>query len=233
MPTGLIFAIDRLSINCDIEDAFAARDQAKILDDMLVVTKQLLSHAHGVIRIVSRNAVANFDSVTHGTILHPMVGQEPEFAVISAYDNAMGFSAVVIYESLTGNTAKAGQLIAAELAAQGVSVVACPITRIDHQALSEADLVIVGSWTDGIFLFGQRPGRAGRLAKLPVIDGKKAAVYCTYALDAGKTLEKLSDIVAKRGGDMMGGVAIKRDNLPGGAAEFADRLLGAWDKIAA
>ena len=105
--------------------------------------------------------------------------------------------AIVIFESLTGNTAKAGREIADQLTAAGIPTVASPITQIDLAALSAADLVIVGSWVDGIFIAGQRPGREGRLKKMPVIDGKKAAVYCTYALKDGKTLEKLSAIVMK------------------------------------
>lgn len=137
--------------------------------------------------------------------------------------------AIVIYESLTGNTRTAGHLIAAELTGAGVETVVSPITGVDLQALSEADLVIVGSWTDGLFFFGQRPGRIGRLIKLPVIDGKKAAVYCTYALDPGKTLEKLAGIVSRRGGDVVGGIAIKRNAMEAGAADFVDRLLGALE----
>lgn len=140
--------------------------------------------------------------------------------------------ATVVYESLTGNTATAGHMIAQELTAAGIEAVACPITQVDLQALSESDLVIVGSWTDGLFFFGQKPGRAGRLAKLPVIDGKQAAVYCTYALHAGKTLSKLSRLVGMRGGEVVGGFAIKRSDLQGGAQEFVDRLLPALDSAA-
>ena len=135
--------------------------------------------------------------------------------------------AIVIYESLTGNTREAGELIAAELNGSGIETDHSPITQINLQALSEADLVIVGSWTDGLFFFGQRPARAGRLATLPVIDGKRAAVYCTYAIDSGRTLTKLADIVARRGGDVIGGVAIRRNDLQAGAADFVDRLVGA------
>ncbi len=137
--------------------------------------------------------------------------------------------AIVIYESLTGNTREAGHLIAGELTRSGVEAVACPITEIHHQSLSEADLVVVGSWTDGLFLFGQKPGRIGRLTNMPVIDGKKAAVYCTYAIRAGKTLDIMSRIVGERGGEVIGGYAIKRDDLAGGASEYVDRLLGALD----
>jgi hypothetical protein len=132
---------------------------------------------------------------------------------------------VVVYESLTGNTHRAADLIGTELTAAGATVTICPITTIDFQALADADLVVVGSWTDGFFVVGQRPGRAGRLRQMPVIDGKKSVVYCTYALNPGKTLEKLAEIVASRGGDVVGGMAIRRDDIPGGVHEFVGRLL--------
>jgi hypothetical protein len=140
--------------------------------------------------------------------------------------------AIVVYESLTGNTRKAADLIVAEFERSGVSASACPISQVDLQALSHADLVVVGSWVDGMILFGQRPGRGGRLAKLPVIDGKTAAVYCTYAVDPGKTLAKLAKIVSRRGGEVVGGYAIKRTRLRDGAREFVDRLLGALEPTA-
>jgi hypothetical protein len=135
--------------------------------------------------------------------------------------------AVVISESLTGNTRRAAGFIARELGAQGVSAVACPITAIDYQALSTADLVIIGTWTDGVVLFGQRPGRAHRLRALPSIAGKKAVVFCTYAVDPGRTLDKLTEIVRERGGDVIGGMAIRRNDLAGGARELVTRLLSA------
>jgi hypothetical protein len=138
-------------------------------------------------------------------------------------------NAAVIYESLTGNTAKAAELIATELTRFGIMAKASNITQVDLRSLSEADLVIVGSWVDGLFLFGQKPGREGRLKNMPVIDGKMAAVYCTYAVEKGKTLDKLSRIVEERGGDVIGGYAIKRTDISGGVEEFVGRLLSAID----
>ena len=133
--------------------------------------------------------------------------------------------AVVIYESLTGNTAKAGRAIAAGLSARGIPAVACPITRIDYAALARADLVVVGSWTDGFIVVGQRPGRAGRIAKMPSLAGKRAAVYLTYAIDSGKALQKLADAVADRGAEVLGGTTIRRDKLAEGVDDFVGRLL--------
>ena len=133
--------------------------------------------------------------------------------------------AVVIFESLTGNTRKAAGFIAAELERGGVATTVSPITSVDYQALAEADLVIVGTWTDGLVLFGQRPGRSGRLKKLPYITGKKCAVFVTYAVDAGNVLDKLVSMMEDRGGDVVGGMAIRRNDLAGGSRDFAGRVL--------
>jgi flavorubredoxin len=135
--------------------------------------------------------------------------------------------AVVIFESLTGNTAKAGRAIAQGLTDAGLPTQAYPIKEIDYQALSNADLVIVGSWVDGFVVVGQRPGRIGRIKGMPALAGKKAVVYLTYAIDAGKALQKMSDAVAARGAEVLGGQLIRRDKLDEGVADFIDRVLQA------
>ena len=140
---------------------------------------------------------------------------------------AVPMNVAIIYESLTGNTRKVAQLIAQELSKAGATATAFPITKIDFQALETADLLVVGTWTDGIIIAGQRPGRAHRLRRMPVVDGKRCLVYCTYAVDQGKTLEKLTGIMQGRGANVLGGMAIKRNNLDGGAKEFVARLLEA------
>lgn len=134
--------------------------------------------------------------------------------------------AVVIYESLTGNTAKAGRAIAAGLTAAGMPTRAFPITQIDYQALSRADLVVVGSWVDGLIFVGQRPGRMARITGMPALAGKKAVVYLTYAIDPGKALEKLSAAVEGRGAEVLGGCTIRRDKLTSGVEDLVDRILG-------
>lgn len=136
-------------------------------------------------------------------------------------------NAAIIYESLTGNTRKTAHLIGEELTRAGVGVSVSPITKIDYQALEVADLVIVGTWTDGMIVAGQRPGRAQRLRRLPVLDRKRCLVFITYAIDPGKTLQKLTRIMEERGANVLGGMAIKRNDLEGGARDFVARLLQA------
>ena len=102
---------------------------------------------------------------------------------------------------------------------------AFPIKHIDYQALSKADLVIVGSWVDGLVVVGQKPGRLGRIKGMPALSGKRAVVYLTYAIDAGKALQKMSDAVTARGAEVLGGQLIRRDKLDEGVADFVDRVL--------
>lgn len=136
--------------------------------------------------------------------------------------------AVIIYESLTGNTRRAANLIADELYRHRVGTRLCSVNSIDPEAVAAADLVIVGTWTDGMLVVGQRPGRKGRLKKrLPDLAGKRCAAYCTYAIDSGKTLQKLTALLESKGAEVLGGMAIRRDRLAEGAADFADRLTDA------
>ena len=138
---------------------------------------------------------------------------------------AQAVHVAIVYESLTGHTRKAAQLIADGLTAAGSTATVSPVTDVDYQSLAHADLVVVGGWVDGFFVVGQRPGRAGRLRRLPAVRGKKAIVFCTYALDPGQTLEKMQRIVEERGAEVLGGMAIRRDRLDEGARDLVDRLL--------
>jgi hypothetical protein len=140
----------------------------------------------------------------------------------------MPVKAMVIHESLTGNTRKAAGLVAEGLAHHGVDITAVsPASAVDLHGLQAADVVIVGTWTDGLVIVGQRPGRASRLAQLPVMQGKRAFVYCTYAVNPGRTIDKLMGIVGGRGAEVMGGLALHRRHLDEGAADYVDRLMGA------
>ena len=135
--------------------------------------------------------------------------------------------ALVIWESLTGTTRKAAGRIAAGLRAVGVEASVSPATHVDLAALSAADLVIVGSWTDGLVFVGQKPGRQSRLWALPYMTGKQAFVYCTYAVDAGHAVDKLADIVRDRGAEVLGGKAVHRFHLDRDCATLVAQVLAA------
>ncbi|MCU0269028.1 MAG: flavodoxin domain-containing protein [Acidimicrobiales bacterium] len=135
---------------------------------------------------------------------------------------------VIIYESLTGNTERVAWLIADEYFRRGVDARIFPVAAAEEpevvEAIAQADLVILGSWTDGIFVVGQRPAKGGRFAKLPNLQGKRCVVFCTYALNPGRTLDKFTKRVEGLGGQVLGGLAIRRNQLEEGARDFVARL---------
>jgi flavorubredoxin len=133
--------------------------------------------------------------------------------------------AVVIYESLTGNTARAARLVAEEVAAHGVDVAVYRITDIGLKDLAEADIVFVGTWVDGLVLFGHRPGRAGRIRAIPVVDGKPVAAFMTYAVHAGKALDRFARVLEQRGATVIARALLRRDHLERGIADFVARSL--------
>lgn len=135
--------------------------------------------------------------------------------------------ALVIHESLTGNTREAARLIVTELRAEGWEAGECSSRAVDLTALQQADVVIVGTWVDGLILFGQRPGGAGKLAKLPLLGDKATYVYVTYAVNPGRTLEKLTAAIEDRRGDVRGGMTIKRSRLADDSVELARRIIDA------
>lgn len=133
--------------------------------------------------------------------------------------------ALVLYETMTGNTRLAAQLLAVELLAAGMPATLAEVGAADQAAVDAADLVVVGTWTDGFLVVGQRPGAKRKLRRLPSLTGKRAAVYCTYAVNPGDTVHKLTRLVADLGAEVVGGRAVHRRRLSDGARELADLLL--------
>jgi hypothetical protein len=135
--------------------------------------------------------------------------------------------AVVIYESMTGNTARAAQLIATAARDAGADVALFPIDQIGLKELAEADVVFLGTWVDGLILVGHRPGRAGKLRKMPVIDGKRVALFMTFAIHAGKALDRFQRVAEERGATVIARQLFRRDRLEAGVDDFVQVALAA------
>ncbi|MBK5330374.1 MAG: flavodoxin family protein [Ilumatobacteraceae bacterium] len=134
--------------------------------------------------------------------------------------------AAILVESLTGNTWKAGEMIASQLQQAGWGISGLSrVRQPDYAAVQAADLVLVGTWIHGLFVVGQTPWALGELAKLPVMTGKKAAAFCTYALNPGKSLQKMTSVLDSLGAEVLGGLALHRSKLPQHTEEFSARLV--------
>ena len=134
--------------------------------------------------------------------------------------------AAVLIESLTGNTWKAGELVAADLQQEGWSITGLSAVRSpDHASIQSADIVLIGTWVHGLFVVGQAPWGLGAISSLPAMRGKQAAVFCTFALNPAKTLDKMTAAVTGLGAEVIGGLALNRSKLEAHAEEFAARLV--------
>ena len=144
-----------------------------------------------------------------------------------------GMKAALLIESLTGNTRRAGEMIAANLEQSGWTVTgSSPVKQPDFGSIQEADMVIVGTWVHGLFVVGQAPWGVAAISQLPTMKGKKAAVFCTFALSPGKTLDRLTTVVSQRGAEVIGGLALNRGKLEAHSEEFVSRLVANTPAIA-
>jgi flavodoxin len=136
--------------------------------------------------------------------------------------------AALLVESLTGNTWRAAELIAGQLQQEGWSITGLSkVRQPDHAAIQAADVVLVGTWVHGLFIVGQAPWAAAAISNLPTMRGKRVAAFCTFALNPGRSLEKLTAAVGATGADVIGGLAMSRSKLEAHTEEFAARLVGA------
>lgn len=135
--------------------------------------------------------------------------------------------AALLVESLTGHTWKAAELIAGNLVQEGWTITGLQALRQpDHRAIQSADIVLIGTWVHGAFLIGQAPWNIGAIRALPAMAGKRAATFCTFALNPGRTLDAMDRAVSGLGTEVIGGLALHRAKVGQHAEVFAERLCG-------
>lgn len=136
--------------------------------------------------------------------------------------------ASLLVESLTGNTWKAAEQIAAHLEQEKWNILGLSSLRQpDHSVLQASDVVLIGTWVHGAFVFAQAPWGDAAIRSLPSLAGKKVANFCTFALNPGRTLDIMATSAATLGADVIGGLALHRSKLALHSEEFAARLTDA------
>jgi flavodoxin len=139
----------------------------------------------------------------------------------------------VLYQSLRGGTERAAEKIADEFRARDALVGCYPVTNFDAQFLLKADLLVIGTWTDGLFGLAARPAQIGKLMSLPSIAHKKTAVFTTYEISAKASLPKLVDWAERQSAQVIGAAAFNRRKLDEGVAAFVDEAVAAMEPSAA
>jgi glutamate synthase (NADPH) small chain len=138
---------------------------------------------------------------------------------------------LVAYESRGGRTARAAGLIAEGLRTTGAVVRAVPMAQVGISDLAETDLLVIGTWVEGLVVTGVRAAAATRawLASLPRLPGLRTATFCTFAVAPKGTLTAMRQELENRGMVVLSEEAFGPRNITGGVARFTEQIrASAW-----
>ena len=136
---------------------------------------------------------------------------------------------VVIHQSRTGNTRRAAELIGGAVEAAGNSAVVRSASNLDYKELAQADLVFVGTWVDGLILFGHRPGDLARIRRIPPLWDKHVAAFMTHAVHPGDAVDKLAAVLVERGARVLDARSLHRRHLEEEVPAFVEGVLTGVD----
>jgi glutamate synthase (NADPH/NADH) small chain len=170
------------------------------------------------------------------TVVEAMAhGRRAAAAVLGARPSRPGTSdprqsrrALVCYASQGGRTARAAQAIAEELTDKGLSVRVLPVQRVGPEELAAADIVVVGSWVEGMVVAKVGPARAMRVwldSLPPRLGGVPVAVFCTYGVHPRSTLTAMASAFERRGARVVATSSLRQGGTKVAAIAFARRIL--------
>ncbi len=143
----------------------------------------------------------------------------------------MSMKVVVLHQSRTGNTKKAAELIGGAVQSSGASVSVRSVSNIDYKELADADLIFVGTWVDGLIMFGHRPGDSGKIKKVPKLWDKKVIAFMTHALNPGNAAEKMASLLEEHGANVLASRSLNRHHLELEAPAFANEALSLFNSV--
>jgi len=132
---------------------------------------------------------------------------------------------VIVYDSRTGTTKASADKMAELATSKGHDCSVAAVQDADPADVSSADAVCVGSWTEGLFFILQHATKATmEFIDTLSLEGKPAAVFCTYKTSPGKMLPKMAQALKDRGAIVNGQFKARGPNVPDGFAVWVDNL---------
>jgi flavodoxin len=112
----------------------------------------------------------------------------------------------IVYDSRTGTTARAAESMGKALEEQGHQCSVQSVADADPTEVSQADLICVGSWTKGLYFIFQHATKESMrfISQLGDLNGKLAAVFCTFKLATGKMLPRMAKALETKGAEVVG-----------------------------
>jgi flavodoxin len=124
----------------------------------------------------------------------------------------------IIYDSETGTTERASEAMGGLVRAAGHEATVSSVRNADPATLGAVDAICVGSWCKGLLFLRQHATEATMdfIDRLEGIDGKPAAVFCTYKTAVGGMLDSMADRLVSRGADVTGAFKSRGPVAPDG-----------------
>ena len=143
---------------------------------------------------------------------------------------------LVLYETRRGFTLTVARAIRDEVRARGIDASAAALGTVDEGTVAAADAFFVGSWTAGKIVVGVGPAETALegVEGLPRLVGRPAAVFCTFHVAPGGTLETLASrligrgAVVEVGGAFRNGRAGRRRKSLAKVPAFVDEALASF-----
>lgn len=132
----------------------------------------------------------------------------------------------IVYDSSTGRTRAAAEEMADLARAAGHECTVRSVQDADPAAASAADALCVGSWCRGLFFVFQHATKASMdfIDGLGSLNGKPAAVFCTYRTAAGGMLPKMAARLESRGAVVTGSFKSRGPHAAEGFKDWVESL---------
>lgn len=135
---------------------------------------------------------------------------------------------LVAYESKTGHTQQAAEAIGTAARNLGHQITVKRFVEVNAYDTQTADILFLGTWVQGMFIFGMKPAGVGQwIPALPSIKGKSVALFCTYAFRPGGALRSLGALLEEQGARIIGDHAFNRSNPGKDADSFVSGIVNA------
>ncbi len=137
-------------------------------------------------------------------------------------------TAAVVYRSATGTTRRLAEELGAHLESRGLVATVQSVGDADPRSVADADVVLLGCWTSGLFVILQHPDEPwlAFVRDLPSLGRARVGLFTTYKLATGSMFARMRVALAPTGARV--GLELKsRDGTLSAAGRRAlDELVG-------
>ena len=136
-------------------------------------------------------------------------------------------TAAVVYRSRSGRTRRYAEEIGGYLRTRGVATTVASIGDCEMSSLATVDLLMLGCWTNGLFVVLQHPDRPwiDFAHDLPPIRGR-VGLFTTYQLATGGMFARMRDELRGRAPEPVLELRSRSARLSGGDRAALDRFAG-------